>query len=318
VVSVERVLKGESPRQITLSLPVDSEIQVPSRKPLVLSAVELLFLKKHGESYVPVSGDFDRFAVDGDRLTDPFTSTPLSLSQTLHSIERLVELQLRASHNDAEAEAAYVAALRSKDADLQIWALSVARARIKVPSPALGDAVVASWPRSDTIGPVIGPWNVAGMVANAVQSWRLKQAAPFFAKILADSENGDERAWAAMALGGSGDRNYLAVLRHVAADDPYPQARALAYDGIMNMMGPESLADLRLGAKDPDERVRSGVVVDSYNLLEFGHPEPRWPPPSDALVAEVRAFLTEMKRDPVRQVSSNATSMLEMIARRTR
>jgi len=127
VVSVERVLKGESPRQITLSLPVDSEIQVPSRKPLVLSAVELLFLKKHGESYVPVSGDFDRFAVDGDRLTDPFTSTPLSLSQTLHSIERLVELQLRASHNDAEAEAAYVAALRSKDADLQIWALSVAR-----------------------------------------------------------------------------------------------------------------------------------------------------------------------------------------------
>jgi len=127
VVTVERVLKGESPRQITLSLPADSEIQVPSRKPLVLSAVELLFLKKHGESYVPVLGDFDRFAVDGDRLTDPFTSTPLSLSQTLHSIERLVELQLRASHNDAEAEAAYVAALRSKDADLQIWALSVAR-----------------------------------------------------------------------------------------------------------------------------------------------------------------------------------------------
>src|SRR4029078_5024330 len=94
VVRVERVLKGESPRQISLSLPVDSEIQVPSRKPLVLSAVELLFLKKHRESYVPFLRAFDRFAVDGDLLTDPFTSTPLSLSQTLHSIERLVELQL--------------------------------------------------------------------------------------------------------------------------------------------------------------------------------------------------------------------------------
>ena len=316
VVFVERALKGESPSQIMLSLPADSGIGPPSHKPLLLNAVELLFLKKKGESYVAVSGDFDRFAVDGDRLTDPFTSTPLSLSQVLRSIERLVQLQLQAAHGDGEG--AYVAALKSNEADVQIWALSVARDRIKVPSPALADAVVASWPQSEKIGPVIGPWSVAGLVANAVVAWRLKQAAPFFARILAGSANGDERAWAAMALGGSGDRDYLVVLRRVAADDPYPQARALAYNGIMHMLGPDSLPDLCLGAKDPDDRVRGQVVADSYNLLEFGHPDPRWPPPSDALIAEVRAFLTEMTHDPVRQVSSSASSMLENIARRTR
>jgi hypothetical protein len=78
-----------------------------------------------------------------------------------------------------------------------------------------------------------------------------------------------------MALGGSGDRAYLPVLRRVAAEDAHPQARALAYNGIMYTLGPDSLEDLRLGAKDPDEQVRATAVVDSYNLLELGHPEPR-------------------------------------------
>ena len=82
------------------------------------------------------------------------------------------------------------------------------------------------------------------------------------------------------------------------------------------MLGPDSLGDLRLGAKDSDERVRARAVVDAYNLLEFGYPEPRWPPPSDALIAEVRTFLTEMQRDPAQLVSGNAKSMLAEIARR--
>ena len=83
----------------------------------------------------------------------------------------------------------------------------------------------------------------------------------------------------------------------------------------MCILGPDSLGDLRLGAKDSDEHVRAQAVVDSYNLLEFGHPQPVWPPPSDALIAEVRTFLTEMQRDPARLVSDNAKSMLAMIAR---
>jgi hypothetical protein len=83
----------------------------------------------------------------------------------------------------------------------------------------------------------------------------------------------------------------------------------------MYVLGPDSLGDVRLGAKDSDEQVRAQAVVDSYNLLEFGHEDPRWPPPSNALIAEVRTFLAEMQRDPARLVSDNAKSMLAMIAR---
>jgi hypothetical protein len=83
----------------------------------------------------------------------------------------------------------------------------------------------------------------------------------------------------------------------------------------MYILGPDALGDVGLGAKDADAQVRAQAVVDAYNLLEFGHPEPRWPPPSNALIAEVRVFLTEMQRDPARLVSDNARSMLAMIAR---
>ena len=88
------------------------------------------------------------------------------------------------------------------------------------------------------VGPVIGPWN-AGLIANAVVQWRLPHVAPFFARILTTSSNGDERAWAAMALGGTGDRTYLPMLRRVAAEDAHPHARALPYNGILYMLGPE-------------------------------------------------------------------------------
>jgi len=196
-----------------------------------------------------------------------------------------------------------------------MWALWKAKDQIKVPSPALADAVLASWPTGKEVDPVVGAWHAAGLVANAVVTWRLQRAAPFFAKILTMSGSGDERAWAAMALGGAGDRAYLPVLRRVAADDGYAQARALAYNGIMYTLGPDSLGDLRLAAKDAAPQVRAHAVVDSYSMLELGRLEPRWPPPSNALIADVRTFLAEMQRDPARQVSDNAKSMLAMIAR---
>lgn len=316
LLSVERVLKGQPAKQIALSSYVD-DLAIPAqRKLLVLDALELLFLRKQGETYAPIQDQYGRLAVEGDRLVDSFRAEPLSLPQTLASIERLVEFQARAARSDAEADAACVAALQSPDMELRLWALQKASARIKVPSPALADALLASWPTAREAGSVPGSSNTAGLVANAVVTWRLRRAASFLARILTSSASGDERAWAAMALGGSGDRAYLPLLRRVAAEDDHAQARALAYNGIVHMLGPDSLGDLRLGARDPDEHVRARVVVDSYNLLEFGHPEPRWPPPSDALVAEVRAFLTEMERDPADLVSDNARSMLNMIARR--
>jgi HEAT repeat protein len=163
--------------------------------------------------------------------------------------------------------------------------------------------------------PVYGAWGPAGLAANKDVDWRIARAAPLFAGILNTSVNGNERAWAAMGLGGTGDRTYLPLLRRVAAEDVYPHVRALAYRGIMHLLGPESLSDLRVGAKDPHERVRGQAVVDAYNLLELGPPEPRWPPPSSELIAEVRAFLMEMQRDPALLVSRNARSMLALLAR---
>jgi hypothetical protein len=285
---------------------------------LVLNALELLFLRKQDETYAPVQDQYGRLAVQGDRLMDSSAAEPPSLSQTLASIERLVAFQARVAGSDAEADAAYVAALKNSDPALRMWALCTAKDRIKVPSPALADALIASWPTAKEVGPVLGWWNATGLVANTMVTWRLQRAAPFFARILTSSPSGDERAWVGMALGGSGDRAYLPVLRRVAADDAYAQARALAYNGIMYMLGPDSLGDLRLGAKDTDAQVRVRAVVDAYNLLEFGPPEPRWSPPSIALIADVRAFLTEMQRDPARSVSDNAKSMLAMMPRQRR
>ena len=318
LVAVERVLKGQPAKQITLVSYVDNFAIPEQRKPLVLNAVELLFLQEQSGSYAPVQDQYGRLSVEGDRLVDSFRAEPRSLSRTLASIERLVALQAQAVRSLAEAEAAYVVALKGSDIEVKTWALWNAKDRIKAPSPALADAVLASWPTVQEIGPVLGSWNAAGLVANTVVAWRLERAAPLFAKILTTSGQGDERAWAAMALGGSGDRAYLPLLRRTAAQDESAHARALAYNGIMHMLGPDALRDLRSGAKDPDAQVRAQAVVGAYNLLELGHPEPRWPRPSDALVAEVRTFLTGMQRDQAPLVSRNAKSMLAMIARQRR
>ena len=315
LVSVERVLKGDAPKQITLVAYVDGFAIPAQRKLLVADARELMFLVKKGDSYAPVQDQDGRMTVKGDEVVDSCRAQPRNLSQTLASIQRLVALQARAARGDADADAAYVAALKGSDAESKMWALWNAQDRIRVPSRALADALLVAWPTAKEVGPVFGSWNAAGLVANTVRAWRLQRAAPFFARILTTSVNGDERAWAAMALGGSGDRAYLSVLRRVAKEDPHTQARALAYSGIMDMLGPDSLGDLRLGAKDSEELVRAQAVVDVYNMLEFEHPEPRWPPPSNALIAEVRAFLAEMQRDPARLVSDNAKSMLAAIDR---
>ena len=222
--------------------------------------------------------------------------------------------QSRAARGGVEAESACIAALQHDDVEVQKWALSNAAREISDPSPKLVDAVLARWPRD--VRSLARTWpHDAGMIANAVVSWRLHRVAPFFARILAASGDGEERAFAAMALGGKGDRTYLQELPRVASQDTHPNARALTYSGIMRRAGPDSLADLRLGAKDPDERVRGQVVVDSFNMLEIGHPKPQWPPPSNALIAEVRAFLTAMQRDPARRVSDSARSMLSNLAR---
>ena len=302
LVAVERVLKGAAPKQITLTAYIDGSLRAADRKPLLREARELMFLRKEGDAYAPVQNQYGRLTVVGDRVSDSSRFEPRRLSETVASIERLVALQARASRGGIEADRAYVDAFRHSDVEVRNWAFATADQRIKVPSPALTDALLARWPKD------------ADDVANAVLNWRLRRAAPLVAQTLTTSREGNERVAAAMALGGTGDLTYLPLLRRVASSDAHAPARAEAYFGIMWMLGPDSLGDLRLGAKDAHEQVRAQAVSGAYNLLELEDPEPRWPPASSALIAEVRAFLTEMLSDPARLVSDNATSMLAYIA----
>jgi len=304
LVAVDRVLKGDAPKQITLVAYVDGYAAAADQKRLVRDARELIFLNRKGDAYAPLQNQHGRLTVVGDRLTDASQIEPRTLSDMLASIERLIAFQARTSRGGRDADRAYVAAFRHSDVEVRNWAFDTADQRIKVPSEALADALLAHWPKN------------AGDVANAVLTWRLPQAAPLFAKTLTTSRDENERVAAAMALGGTGDLTYLPLLRRIASTDPYPPARAEAYFGIMWMLGPDSLVDLRLAAKDPHEHVRANAAGNAYNLLELEETEPRWPRASSALIAEVRALLTEMLNDPSRMVSDSAKSSLAYIAER--
>ena len=308
--AVERVFKGHPPPQITLVNYIDPQIVPGQRKEPVLNGRELLFLTKRGDTYAPIQNQWGRLNVTGNRLADPFKAEPRDLSSTLASIERLISHQARAARGDADADAAYVSALKSPDVELHLWALWTAKDRLSSPSRALVDAMLARWPKQ--IGPVYGSWNAAGLIANVFSTWRVERTAPFFARILTTSTSGEERAWAAMALGGAGDRQYVSALRK-ATEDEHLEARSLAYDGLVHLLGPEALGDLRRGAKDPSERVRAAITGYVFETLEFGDPKPRWPPASDSVVADARALLTEMQSDPVRTVSDSARHILVMI-----
>ncbi len=111
-------------------------LQFPVSAVLVAGARELMFLVKKGDAYAPVQDQYGRMAVNGDELVDSFRTQPRRLPQTLASIQRLVALQAQASRSDVEADAAYVAALKSSDIESQMWARWKAKDQIKVPSRA--------------------------------------------------------------------------------------------------------------------------------------------------------------------------------------
>jgi hypothetical protein len=81
------------------------------------------------------------------------------------------------------------------------------------------------------------------------------------------------------------------------------------------MIGPDSLPDLRVGAKDSHEKVRAQIVVEAYNVLELGAEDRRFPPASSALIDEVVALLGAMQNDPAPLVSRNAKPVLATIDR---
>src|SRR5262245_25326478 len=124
---VERVLKGEPPKQITLASYVDPAAAQGDRKPLVHNAQELLFLnRKEGGSYAPLQNQYGRLSVVRGRISASPVEKGRRLSQTMSSIERLTKIQGLAARSNEEADAAYAAGLNSPDNELQLWALSEA------------------------------------------------------------------------------------------------------------------------------------------------------------------------------------------------
>src|SRR5262245_1873652 len=63
LVSIERVLKGDAPKQITLIAYVDGFAMPAQRKLLVAGARELMFLVKEGDAYAPVQDQHGRMTV---------------------------------------------------------------------------------------------------------------------------------------------------------------------------------------------------------------------------------------------------------------
>jgi HEAT repeat protein len=269
----------------------------------VRDARELIFLQEKGASYAPLQTQYGRLAVVDGRVVFSSTEQGPRLSSVIASIERLTALQTRAARSPSDADQAYIEALRSGDVEVRSWALETADQHVEVPSPALINAFLAQW-QTDALD-----------VADAIMTWRARGAASVVAETLTASKDGNERAAAAMALGGAGEVSYLPLLRRVASTDMDPMTRALAYRGIVWMIGPDALADLRLGARDPHEKVRAQVVTDAYNMLELESDERRFPPASSALVSEVEAFLAEMQKDPARDVSLSAKVLLANLAR---
>ena len=258
-VQVDRVLKGDTANRITLTGYIDGFLAREQQKPLVQDARELMFLTKRESRYAPLQTQYGRWTVVGRRV-EALQGTR-NLAETLASIQRLVAVQARAARGGRDADDAYLAGMRHRDPNVREWALDTVYHRIKVPSTALPDALLAYWPAE------------VGIVANAMVEWRLHRAAPLFARTLTSSSDGDQRAYAAMALGGTGDETYLPLLRRVASTDPYPVARSLALSGIVEMIGPAAFDDLRAGARDADTKVRAQAVVDSYNMLELETPD---------------------------------------------
>jgi hypothetical protein len=309
-VRVERTVKGNVRGSLVLVDYVDRFAIPAQRRSLSAGTRELMFLKKVARGYAPVQDQLGRWAVGDGRVNVGSTGASVwaltvpertrGLDALLACIGGLVDEQARIARSDpVGAQKIYVSALSGTDPDLQEWALTTVVQSVDAPSATLKNAVFAYWTR-----PTGKP-----LVANAVRKWRMADAAPRIANAL-KAADAEERAWGAVALGGSGNRAFWSELRQVARTDPSPLVRAWAVGAIPYMLGHEAVSELRVSARDESPMVRSSAVVAAYNMLAFGQPMPRWPKPPEPLIEEVRRFLTDMTTDPERGVADNARTML--------
>ena len=298
IAMVERVLKGHPGGQIRLVQFIDPHAGNDQRRPLVRGNRELMFLRPAPGGYAPLQTQGGRWPIGRDGRFENRNDSR-TLNDTINTVRRIHDLQREIGRGPDTADRAYTTALRSSDPDVRLWALQRVPHAVQQPSSQLLDAYLPLWRSDDAEA-----W---GSIANAVIYWRLGSAAQWLHETLITSDDYRQRAVAARALGGAGDRAYVSALRRSAASDASPHVRASAYGGLTHLLGPESLPDLKTGATDADEVVRSHVAVHAANMARRAD--------NADVSSAVTALLESLQADPSPHVSSQARSMLSYVKR---
>jgi hypothetical protein len=175
-----------------------------------------------------------------------------------------------------------------------LWAAHTAYQQVLDPPARLVDAYLDLWQTDDG--------ELRGSTANAVIKWKIRRAAPMLAATLREGNEG-ERVTAARALGGTGDSSFLSLLRATAVSDQSEKVRGSAYEGLTLLLVRESIPDLLIGAKDPNEFVRRSVAIHAFNMGRTN---------TDLeLRADVRRLLLLLAEDPAPGVKETVGSLLK-------
>ena len=296
IVRIDEILKGKTTRTIQLVETHDPFARTEDQKPFINGAREFLFLQRKAAGYAPLqilSGRW-RIADQGAVETGGAVGRSGATVDVLRrKIQQLVRLQADAAGR-RKAVDAYIAAIRTHDADVRLWAAHKSASGETRQSDRLLDELVRHW---HTGG------EMQGAAANLIIRWRARRFAPMLAARLREGDAG-ERVAAVRALGGTGERTYLELLRAVAVADPSQLVRMYAYEGIAHLLGPDALDDLRRGATDGNPRVRGAIAVHAFNLARQID--------NDVVRSRLKMLIEQLRDDPDRHVSGNARHVLAM------
>ena len=296
VVRVDEILKGRTDRTIRLVETVDPFARSEAQKPLINGARELLFLRRQSDGYAPLQILGGRWRITDDNHLETggaVSRSGATVAVFRRKIQQLMRLQSDATRPEKAIDA-YVTGIRSNDPDIRIWAAHESASENTRQSDRLLNELVRHW---QTHG------EMQGAAANLIIRWRARRFAPMLAERLRQGNDG-ERWVAVRALGGTGDRAYLDLIRSVAASDPSEFVRGFAYEGLTHLLGAESLEDLRRGAADPNPKVRGAIANHSYNL----HRRMR----SDEVSISLRRLVEQLRDDPDPSASGSAKHVLAL------
>ena len=294
VVRVDEILKGRTNRAIRLVETVDPFARREDQKPLISGARELLFLRRQSDAYAPLQILAGRWRITDDNHLETqgaVSRSGATVAVLRQKIQQLIRLQSAATRREKAIDA-YVTGLRSNDPDIMLWAAQKSASEDTERSDRLLNELVRHW---QTNG------EMRGAAANLIIRWRAHRFAPMLAERLRRGDYG-ERVSAVRALGGTGDRAYLDLIRSIASSDSSELVRAFAYEGLAHLLGAESIDDLRRGAADPSPRVRGAIASHSYNLHRRIS--------SDDVRISLRRLVEQLREDPDRLVSGSANHVL--------